>query len=335
VCRWVVMTSSVELAANPKVRTVPTRGAMWDLVWVVLFVWGSVLVIHALNIPEALAAWNADHEKWAIDEITLISITAVSAVGIFALRRWQESQRIIARHEATMERLAASEGLVAKKDHLINAVSHELRTPLTAMLGYAQLIGSEDTTSEDRRAMVDTILDQGWDLAHIVEDLLTRAQAESGSLNVAAVPVLLSAQASQVVETLNPHQGARLQVIDHLSIRAIADPGRVRQIIRNLVSNALRYGGPNITIATTAESTFATIEVSDDGPGVPAADRDRIFMPYQRLPVADQITGSIGLGLAVSRDLAQHMGGNLTYRRLRGQTIFNLSLPLATNTDDT
>jgi signal transduction histidine kinase len=311
----------------------PSASALRDLAAVALFVWLSAWVVHALDLPEALAGWNQSHEQWAVDEVTLISVCAVAALGFFSWRRWRESQRVITRYEATLQRLRTTEGQVALKDHLINTVSHELKTPLTAVIGYAQLLGNDRVDPDERKAMVDRIIAEGWDLTNIVEDLLTRAQAESENLSVASVPVFLAAQAAQVTETLNPGDRERVRILTQEPVRAVADPARVRQIVRNLLSNAIRYGGPHIAVEAEERSGLARLRVLDDGSGVPPGDRDLIFNPYHRAHNGNQTPGSIGLGLSISRELAQRMGGDLTYQRRRGHSVFELSLPLAAKRD--
>jgi signal transduction histidine kinase len=311
----------------------PTASALRDLVGVAVFVWVSAWGIHALDLPEALAEWNRSHEQWAVDEFTLISVCVVAALGFFSWRRWRESQRVIARYEATLQELRTTEGQIALKDHLINTVSHELKTPLTAVIGYAQLLDNDRVDAEERKAMVERIIAEGWDLTNIVEDLLTRAQAESENLNVASVPVFLAAQAAQVTETLNPNDRERVRITSQDPVRAVADPARVRQIIRNLLSNAIRYGGPNIAIEVKGRGGSASMTVLDDGPGVPPGDRDLIFNPYHRADNGGRVAGSIGLGLSISRELARRMGGDLTYQRRRGQSVFELRLPLAAGQD--
>jgi signal transduction histidine kinase len=263
-----------------------------------------------------------------VDEVTFAAVFVVAALGVFSWRRWRESLRVIGRHEATLRRLRSTEGQVALKDHLINAVSHELRTPLTAILGYAGLAGNEKVDAGEREAMMERIVAQGWDLAQIIEDLLTRAQSETESLSVARVSVSYSAQAAQVIETMGPEDRERVHLTSG-RVRAQGDPARVRQIIRNLVSNAVRYGGPRITIETQQRSGMALLDVTDDGPGVPLGERELIFHPYHRLAGGARNPGSIGLGLSISRELARRMSGDLTYQRRRGQSVFRLALPLA------
>jgi len=117
--------------------------------------------------------------------------------------------------------------------------------------------------------------------------------------------------------------------LDDQSARALGDPARVRQILRNLISNAHRYGGDKVKITATSTKSSAHVTVVDNGPGVPEAQRERIYEPYQRAHESEGITASIGLGLTVSLQLARLMGGDLTYRFDEGQSIFELVLPSA------
>jgi signal transduction histidine kinase len=294
---------------------------------VVLVAWGAALAIYGLDVSTALAEWNRTHEQWAIDDVTLISLVVVAALGVFSWRRWRESQATIDRHRATLERLRTTEGEIASKDQLIRSVSHELRTPLTAILGYASLLSDEDIAAEERAAMVSTIVRQGRDLADIVEDLLTRAQSESNTLQVAAVPVDLAAQAAQVLEGWSPDDRARVEFAPRGAVRAIGDPARVRQIVRNLVSNALRYGTDRVRVEAGVAGEAAWMTVSDDGPGIPPEERERIFDPYHRAATSRTVPGGVGLGLAISRHLAVLMGGSLTCRRDDDCTVFEFTLP--------
>jgi signal transduction histidine kinase len=109
-------------------------------------------------------------------------------------------------------------------------------------------------------------------------------------------------------------------------VHAWVDPLRFRQIVRNLLTNARRYGGANVTIRAGVDRAGIYVQVIDDGPGVPAGDRERIFQPYVRAAADSALPGSIGLGLPVSRRLARLMGGDLVYRHDAG-SIFEIRLP--------
>jgi two-component system, sensor histidine kinase len=203
-----------------------------------------------------------------------------------------------------------------------------LRTPLTGVVGFAQLLrDDEGALDPDARAeMVRLLADQGMDLTNIVDDLLVAAKAEAGTLEVARVRVDLRAQASQVLEAW----GSELtQRIDFAGVTAYTrgDPARVRQILRNLISNAMRYGGDRIHVTVGGDDTGGHVKVVDDGEGVGADEQETIFEPYRRAHNAPGLTASMGLGLSISRDLARLMGGDLTYHRENNHSVFMLSMP--------
>ena len=218
--------------------------------------------------------------------------------------------------------------LIDSKDQLIASVSHELRTPLTSILGYSQLLLDSDGGSPDdeRGDMLRTLARQATDLSNIIEDLLVASRAEFDTVTVDKVPVDLWAQASQVVEALHPSEMNRVRIVGDAGI-AVGDSARVRQIIRNLVSNALRYGGEGIEISFRADDREVVCAVADNGDGIVSSDQDRIFEPYQRVHQKRGVTASIGLGLTVSRHLAEALNGRLSYRYADSRSIFELSLP--------
>jgi signal transduction histidine kinase len=241
------------------------------------------------------------------------------AYGIVALRNRTQREEAEAQLRQTLR----------SKNELIASISHELRTPLTAVVGFAQILREpNDFPAEDRAAMIRSIVDEGLDLSNIVEDLLTVAKAEAGTLTVVEVPVDLRAQAAQVFESLRDEDVTKVS-IEGPTRRVAADPGRVRQILRNLVSNALRYGGDNV-VMRVVEDGPPRIQVVDNGAGIPVEDRERIFESYQKAHDAPGVPGSVGLGLSISRKLARLMGGDLTYAQPDGYSIFELSFA-ATN----
>jgi signal transduction histidine kinase len=109
-------------------------------------------------------------------------------------------------------------------------------------------------------------------------------------------------------------------------LQAVGDDARVRQILRNLLTNAVRYGGPNVAIEAIPDGDGVAITVTDDGDGVPEEAWERIFEPYQRGHETPGLPGSVGIGLAISRQLASLMGGDLTYRFEDGLSLFRLTL---------
>lgn len=253
--------------------------------------------------------------RWSDTDVALLT-TASKMFGAF----WER--------EADQQRL---QQLDRAKDAFLASVSHELRTPLTAVVGFSQLLQDEaDTMSEAERAeLLEMVVAQGADLANMISDLLVAAKGDLGALEVASVPVNLRAQTAQVLESFDRDQVAHIELAGP-SASAVGDPDRVRQVVRNLITNALRYGGRTIRVEVLSGGTDAKVLVCDNGNAIPEQDRERIFQPYQRAHASPTPVDSIGLGLAISRQLARLMGGDLTYRHENGESIFEFALPRST-----
>jgi PAS domain S-box-containing protein len=214
------------------------------------------------------------------------------------------------------------------KDEFVASVSHELRTPLTAVIGFGDLLRARPSplSAQEQQETIEVMTAQAAEMARIVEDLLVVARSDAGEIRVASVPVDLRTEAAQVLDGWGPADVAHI-VLEETTERARADPSRVRQILRNLILNALRYGGEHVRIGTRRASASACIVVADDGPGIPDDARERAFEPYQQAHQVPGLTSSIGIGLTVSRRLARLMGGDLKYRYEKGEAIFELALP--------
>ncbi len=215
--------------------------------------------------------------------------------------------------------------LMVAKDRLVAAVSHELRNPLTGAVGLISelrtgLSSMDPATVEELVALIDR---QGREMTTIVEDLLVAAQGAADGLRVVAGPVDLAAEVSQLLA----EGGSTVRLEATAPVAAHADPVRVRQVVRNLVSNAQRYGRPPIRVVVCVESDGAVAEVRDAGPAIAEADRDRMFEAFGRASGDRQVPGSVGIGLAVARMLAERMGGTLTYHHDGAESVFRLTLP--------
>ncbi|GBE21922.1 MAG TPA: PAS domain S-box protein [Actinobacteria bacterium] len=257
---------------------------------------------------------RANGEEFRIE----ISIANVSFDGQQAL------MAIVRDVTERLENLRRLEEMAESRLQLLASVSHEVRTPLTAILGFAELL-KEDTglSSEERDAMMKDIASEASDMANLVEDLLVGAQAELGELEVIQVPVNLEDQVRHVLESLRVTAPVEVKG----NVVGNTDPGRVRQILRNLVTNAQRYGGADLRIEIGRHDETITIAVSDNGPPLPEDDQERIFERFHVAQPQQGKPGPIGIGLPLSRDLARRMGGDLTYRHAGGRTIFELTVP--------
>ena len=220
------------------------------------------------------------------------------------------------------------ESSIRSKDEFIASVSHELRTPLTAVVGLAgELTQNADQLGEaESTELLELIAGQSREMAFIVDDLLVAARADMDQIIVSPERVDVGVSISKIVSEFGWNASIELPEGD---CEVFADPFRFRQIIRNLIANATRYGGSRRRIVCDNEGLHVFIEVRDDGLELLEAERDRIFEPYARAHSRPGVTASVGLGLAVSRRLARLMGGELTYEYdlTAGESIFRLTLP--------
>jgi signal transduction histidine kinase len=227
--------------------------------------------------------------------------------------------------ELTRKRL---EELVQSKDQFVASISHELRTPLSAVLGFAEELRDHTASFQPHEAteILELIAEQSRDMADMVEDLLVAARADIGTVTIHADVVYLRAQAEVAVASLGSEGDNTIDVVGGPG-KAWADPTRTRQIIRNLLTNAVRYGGATVTIEATTRGGATVLTVSDDGPGLAESDWEKIFEPYVRAHERPTQPESVGLGLTVSRQLARLMGGDLTYHADGTGSVFQLTLP--------
>lgn len=160
----------------------------------------------------------------------------------------------------------------------------------------------------------------------MVEDLLVSARADIGTISIRPQDVYLRSQAEAVLAGLGATEDKKVRVVGGRG-RVWADPSRTRQIIRNLITNAMRYGGDHVVIEAVERADETVLTVTDDGPGLERSQWEEIFEPYQRAHDAPTQPASIGLGLTVARQLARLMGGDLVYRCEDIGSVFSLTLP--------
>ena len=220
--------------------------------------------------------------------------------------------------------------LEVQRSQLLGSVSHELRNQLTGVMGMIDLALDETLvpSKDEVRDLIGLARREAADAAGIIEDLLTASRLESNVLEVTIEPVDLDLEVARIVDHF-PAEGMSIHHTGPRSgVAALADQIRLRQVLRNLLSNAVRYGGKSISISVHPDGARVHVRVGDDGPGVPLGEEESIFLPYRRANDTPRHRGSVGLGLWVSRRLAKAMGGDLTYRRPGSRTVFELTLPV-------
>jgi PAS domain S-box-containing protein len=233
-----------------------------------------------------------------------------------------------ARDEAQRANLAKSE--------FLSRMSHELRTPMNAIMGFAQILQMGDLAPKPRR-WAGEIHRAGDHLLRLIDELLDLARIEVGRLAVSAQPLELGQAVNDAVsmcEGMLAGTGVTLDVEPGVqAIRVMADPTRLRQILVNLISNAIKYNRPGGSVRVggrTVDPEFALLTVSDTGLGVPANKLDRLFVPFERLGREGSSVPGAGIGLALSRGLAELMGGALGVESCEGEgSTFWIRLPLS------
>jgi two-component system, OmpR family, sensor histidine kinase KdpD len=243
----------------------------------------------------------------------------------------------VALHQERLEERAAAVGPLAEVDRLrtalLSAVSHDLRTPLASAKAAVDSLRSPDVqfSDVDRDELLATAGESLERLARLVENLLDMSRLQAGALAMSPQLISLAETIPTAIDNLDDAtREVTIHVPDDLP-EVYADPALLERALANLLSNALRYSPPGQPPMVIASEHGGQVEVRviDHGPGVPAADWDRIFLPFQRLGDRDNATG-VGLGLALSRGLVEAMGGTLTPDTTPGGGLtMTLSLPAA------
>ncbi len=231
--------------------------------------------------------------------------------------------------EASYRRL---EEVLKSKDTFLASVSHELRTPMTAVLGLASELADQTRRFDESetRELCEIIAEQTTEVSEMLEDLLVAARTEIGNVTIKTQAVDLAETVRRVLASPT----AKLRPDQRGSTRGdgamvVADGLRVRQVLRNLISNARRYGGRNVVIEFGANPEHGFVRVVDDGaPLAPDASK-RMFEKFYTADAGGTSPGGVGLGLPISLTLSRLMGGDLSFYRVDGLNTFELTLPLA------
>lgn len=244
---------------------------------------------------------------------------------------FRELSRRQQRQTALEVRLETERQLGKARDDFVANASHELRTPLTSVLGLAHLLEESECVSMDpmAREMTGLIISEANDLSRMVDDLLTTARLDAGALHFQFENLDPAAEIGEVVGPL-ARSGTQVGVYVRSGL-VRSDRLRLRQVVRNLLSNARKYGGANIRVVGGHVSGWYEIRVEDDGEGIPVELRARLFQRYLHEGDMPLVLGSVGLGLSIVRGLSEGMGGAVWYERRDGWTSFVVRVPLATD----
>jgi signal transduction histidine kinase len=186
------------------------------------------------------------------------------------------------RSQSRKRRLEQLKSLHSAKDEFITSISHELRTPLSAVLGMAAELRDHLSafSSAEIEELVTIIAEQSEEVSLIVEDLLVSARLDDGNLAVIAEPIELHRQVENAVVPFRAMMPAVCEVIGEAT--AYGDGGRVRQILRNLIGNAVRHGGDRVVVRIEPYDGAVRLVVKDNGPGLPPSEWESVFDAYHR-----------------------------------------------------
>jgi PAS domain S-box-containing protein len=262
---------------------------------------------------------RAGEEVWlSLSEAVMRDPTGAVAGRIFAFRD-----------------ISAEHGVEQLKSDFVSTVSVELRTPLTSIYGFAQTLLRDDITftEEERRTFLQFIARESERLTDIVDALLNVARLDDGEVTLALAPTDVNSIVSDVVAVAarGTNGGHRFVAeVDPDAVDAQADPGRLREVLEQLVSNAVKYSphGGTITVSARRQGDHVELAVSDEGPGVALVERERIFSKFYK--AGDAHTRGPGLGLFIAQGLVREMGGKILLESEEGRgSRFTFQLPLA------
>jgi two-component system phosphate regulon sensor histidine kinase PhoR len=223
------------------------------------------------------------------------------------------------------------------RSEFVATVSHELRTPLASLHGAALTLREYDDLSGDtQHELLDMIASQSQRLADLVEEILVTGQLDSGSLRVSSAPFDAEELVRAVAESARLRVGAARTIEVELAPelpRVYGDAGRTRQVLSNLVDNAVKYSPDQSRVAITvqADGERVRFSVSDEGLGIPLTEQERIFEKFYRLdPHHRRGVGGSGLGLYICRELLRSMNGRIFVESDPGHgATFTFELPVA------
>ena len=284
-------------------------------------------------VPASGMVASIDGEDGAVGYVVVVNplsdVASYDASDLGLLETVSGQIGPIVENERLGGEVAALAELVDSRNEVLAAVSHEVRSPLATVVSAAATLEGRmaDLTPENRKVLVDLIRKNSQELTEIVDDLLVAARGDSATESIETQPLDPASEVTAVAATLEDLPGETV-VKGHASL-ALADPTRFRQIMRNLLTNATRYGGDSVWVELEDGPASVAIAVCDDGPGVPNDLAKKIFEPYVSAHEKGEQPQALGLGLAISRRLARLMAGDVTYSRSEGVTRFTLTLAKA------
>jgi signal transduction histidine kinase len=268
---------------------------------------------------------NSDQAMARLGDVAQVLLALLIPGGMILIYR-ELTLRMHRQAELKM-RLEAERAVGKVREDFVANASHELRTPLTIVYGMAQVIEDHPEATEGVRELATTITNEAEDLYRMVEDLLTTSQLDADALKYVIEDVETTNELKEVVAPMM-RKGGVIETEAEGAIVAV-DRMRQRQVLRNLISNARKYGGPELRVAGEVNGDMYEWIVADNGQGIPEEIKDRLFQRFVHRGSLVTAPGGVGIGLSIVRALVEGMGGTIGYTREDGWTQFRVCVPLA------
>lgn len=292
---------------------------------------GSILIIIVISVAIAIYIKRSLQPLRQLSQMTeVISIADLGQAQLYLENAPSEVRELAQTFNMMLSRLAQS---WEQERQFVSNVSHELRTPLTIVHGYLQsVLRRQSNLTEIQREALTTAAAEAERTIRLLQDLLDLARADSGYLHFRLEPCVLNDLVTEVVAMAKSYSDRQI-TIDSASqtIEVKADYNRLKQVLLNLIDNAVKYSEPKtpVTVKLHQQGDEAIIQVGDQGYGIPLQHQSRIFERFYRVDEArSSSTGGCGLGLSIVKTLVEGMGGNVTVRSRLGEgSLFTITLP--------
>lgn len=281
---------------------------------------GTTIYVH----DKKFGTVNFSNRKPMSKSFTQADIDFVNLLG-----KWISvtMEQIIIQEELQKSKEAAESSNQAKTTFLAN-MSHEIRTPLTAILGYSEMLLDEDQSPEDMEHEIKSIIASGSHLQKIINDILDLSKIEAGQLIIEykmISPITFANELSTIISARAHEKGLAFNIEHQFPLPKFinTDPTRLKQILINLCSNAIKFtdtGHVTLSLTYLADVNQLEITVSDSGIGISEKEQLKLFKPFSQADESTtRIYGGTGLGLCISKQLAQRLGGDISINSTKGQ----------------
>ncbi|MBD2437435.1 cell wall metabolism sensor histidine kinase WalK [Nostoc sp. FACHB-110] len=297
---------------------------------------GSILTIILISLAIAIYIKRSLQPLRQLSQMTeVISIADLGQAQLYLENAPSEVRELAQTFNMMLSRLSQS---WEQERQFVSNVSHELRTPLTIVHGYLQsVLRRQNNLTEIQREALTTAAAEAERTIRLLQDLLDLARADSGYLHFRLEPCVINDLVTEIVAMAKSYSDRSI-TIDSGSqpIEVKADYNRLKQVLLNLIDNAVKYSEPHtcVTVKLYQQADAAIIQVSDQGYGIPLQHQARIFERFYRVDEArTSSTGGCGLGLSIVKTLVEGMAGNVTVRSRLGEgSTFTITLPALTTT---